>query len=37
VGGLLWSLVGKKQPDPVYKNYVDRCLQQRGYDVAGWR
>jgi outer membrane lipoprotein SlyB len=37
VGGLLSSLFGKKEPDPVYKGYVDRCLRQRGYDVAGWR
>jgi len=37
VGGLLFGIVGKKEPDPVYKNYVDACLQQRGYGVAGWR
>lgn len=37
VGGLLYSVIRKKEPDPVYKNYVDNCLEQRGYDVAGWR
>jgi len=25
------------KPDGVYKTYVDRCLRQKGYDVAGWR
>ncbi len=24
-------------PDPVFRGYVDRCLQDRGYDVIGWR
>lgn len=24
-------------PSPVYKNFVDRCLQERGYEVIGWQ
>lgn len=24
-------------PGTVYKNYVNRCLQDRGYDVIGWQ
>ncbi|HEU4429764.1 MAG TPA: hypothetical protein VFT98_13465 [Myxococcota bacterium] len=27
----------RNQPDPVFRNYVDRCLRERGYDVIGWR
>ena len=23
-------------PSPVYKNFVDRCLRERGYEVIGW-
>lgn len=25
------------QPDPVFRRYVERCLQDQGYDVIGWR
>ena len=24
-------------PSPVYKNFVDRCLRERGYEVIGWQ
>jgi hypothetical protein len=24
-------------PDPVFRRYVDRCLNERGYEVIGWR
>jgi len=26
-----------RDPDPVEKRYVERCLAERGYDVIGWR
>ena len=26
-----------RDPDPVEKRYIERCLAQRGYDVIGWR
>jgi len=37
--GILSSLLHprRNQPDPVFRNYVDRCLHERGYDVIGWR
>ena len=25
------------EPDPVFKNYVNRCLREKGYDVIGWQ
>lgn len=24
-------------PSPVYKNFVNRCLREKGYDVIGWQ
>lgn len=24
-------------PSPVYKQFVNRCLKERGYDVLGWQ
>ena len=38
--GLLWGLFGASQshgPDPVYANFVDRCLRERGYEPIGWK
>jgi hypothetical protein len=25
-----------KDPSPVYKNFVDRCLREKGYETIGW-
>jgi hypothetical protein len=42
--GFVWSLFGSmfswghpSQPSDVHKNYVDMCLADRGYQVAGWK
>lgn len=35
--GLLRSLFSRRQPSQVYKQYVSRCLRERGYDVVGWK
>jgi len=35
--GLIHGLSGRHGPDPVYKNFVNRCLRERGYDPIGWR
>jgi Glycine-zipper domain len=38
--GLLGGLFGvfqSRAPDPVFANYVDRCLRERGYDPIGWK
>jgi hypothetical protein len=38
VGGVLWPLLaGSNQPSGVHMNYVDQCLIDRGYQVAGWK
>ncbi len=34
---LIHGLSGRQDRDPVYKNFVNRCLRERGYDPIGWR
>jgi hypothetical protein len=36
--GLFSVLVGPShQPNQAYTGYVNRCLQEKGYDVTGWQ
>ena len=40
--GVLNSLFGgvfqsHRSPDPIYGNFVDKCLADRGYEVLGWQ
>jgi hypothetical protein len=28
---------GSCEVDPVYSNFVDRCLRERGYEPIGWK
>lgn len=35
--GLLHGLSGTQNPSPVYKNFVNRCLRDKGYDPIGWQ
>jgi hypothetical protein len=28
---------GSREVDPVYANFVDRCLRERGYEPIGWK
>lgn len=35
-GGFVRGLFHSRQPKPAYKRFVDRCLQERGYEVVGW-
>jgi hypothetical protein len=35
-GGLLRGLFRGAQPSATYKNFVNHCLQQRGYEPMGW-
>jgi len=34
--GLISSLFSVEEPNPTYQNFINRCLQERGYDVLGW-
>lgn len=36
-GGLVGGLFRTRQPSPVYKNFVDHCMADRGYEVIGWQ
>lgn len=35
--GGVWGLFRGRDPGQTYKNYVDRCLTESGYEVIGWR
>jgi hypothetical protein len=35
--GLIHGLARKERPSAVYKNFVDRCLRDKGYDPIGWQ
>jgi hypothetical protein len=34
---LLHGLFTSKPPDPSYRQLVDRCLREKGYEPAGWK
>jgi len=34
--GFLHGLFKSSETSPVHKNYVERCLRDRGYEVIGW-
>ncbi len=36
VSGLLHGMMNSNQPSPVYKNFVNRCLSDKGYQTIGW-
>lgn len=35
-GGLARGVFRSREPSPVYRAFVERCLTDRGYDVIGW-
>lgn len=39
--GLIGTLFGwmfqRSEPDPVYRNFVEKCLRDKGYDPIGWQ
>ena len=34
--GLYHAIAGPSQPNQAYTNFVNRCLQEKGYEVTGW-
>ena len=34
--GLLWGLFSSREFDPVKKQFVEECLQKKGYKITGW-
>lgn len=35
--GFLRGLFRTSEPSPAYRNFVDRCLRERGYEPVGWQ
>jgi hypothetical protein len=35
--GLFSAAVGPSQANHAYTNFVNRCLQEKGYEVTGWQ
>ena len=35
--GLFHAFAGPSQPGQAYTGFVNRCLQEKGYDVTGWQ
>jgi uncharacterized protein YcfJ len=35
--GAVHGAAKQTSPSPVYKQFVNRCLQERGYEVLGWQ
>ena len=35
-GGIIHRLFRASEPKPGYKDFVNRCLQEKGYDPIGW-
>ena len=35
--GLFYAIVGPPESNQAYTNYVNRCLQEKGYEVTGWQ
>lgn len=35
--GLFYAVAGPSQPSQAYTGFVNRCLQEKGYDVTGWQ
>lgn len=36
-GGLARGTLSSDQKDPVFRQFVDRCLHEKGYEPIGWR
>lgn len=35
--GLIRGLFKASEPSPTYKNFVNHCLRERGYEPVGWQ
>jgi hypothetical protein len=35
--GIFYAFAGSSQPSQAYTNFVNRCLQEKGYEVTGWQ
>lgn len=37
ISGLFGGLFQVSQPSPVHKQFVERCLREKGYEPIGWK
>lgn len=35
--GLVRGLFGADEPDPVFREFVEHCLREKGYEPIGWK
>jgi outer membrane lipoprotein SlyB len=35
--GLVKGIIKSSEPTPIYKNFVNHCLQEKGYEPMGWQ
>ncbi len=35
--GLVTGLLSAREPDPVFRQFVDYCLRDKGYEPIGWK
>ena len=35
--GLVHGISRSSRPSPLYRNFVDRCLREKGYEPIGWQ
>ena len=34
---LMRSIIRSREPDPVFRRFVERCLREKGYEPIGWK
>ena len=34
--GLVHGIIKASEPSPIFKNFMTRCLQEKGYEIIGW-
>src|SRR5215831_15133862 len=37
LSSLFYAATGPEHPNQAYANFVNRCLQEKGYEVTGWQ
>jgi hypothetical protein len=35
--GFVRGLFGSREPDPLFRRFVEKCLREKGYEPVGWK
>ena len=35
--GLVQGIIKASEPSPIFKSFMARCLQEKGYEIVGWK